>query len=182
MTVVGHGIGGVRDLPVPESFVFSTAAIVLVVSFVILGALWGGPQLERRAEGRDLRAGLQRILGASALRVVLQAAAVGLLVVTLWSAFAGTTVPLDNFAPTFVYVLFWLGAPLLSVLLGDVWRVLSPWRAIADGVVWLLERGGREVQPLYAYPARLGRYPLPGRCSRSSPSSWLIRGRQTRES
>ena len=162
MTLVGHGIGGVRDLPVPESFFFSTAAIVLVVSFVILGALWRRPQLEQRAEGTDLRAGLQRSLRAKALRVVLQAASVALLVVTLWSAFAGTTVALDNFAPTFVYVLFWLGAPLLSVILGDVWRILSPWRAIADGVVWLLERGGREVQPLYAYPERLGRYPAAG--------------------
>ncbi|MBA2641501.1 MAG: fenitrothion hydrolase [Actinobacteria bacterium] len=162
MSLVGHGIGGVRDLPVPESFFFSTAAIVLVVSFVILGALWRRPQLEQRAEGTELRVGLQRSLRAKALRVVLQAASVALLVVTLWSAFAGTTVALDNFAPTFVYVLFWLGAPLLSVLLGDVWRILSPWRAIADGVVWLLERGGREAQPLYAYPERLGRYPAAG--------------------
>jgi hypothetical protein len=162
VTLLAHGIGGVRDLPVPESFFFTTAAIVLVVSFVLLGALWRRPQLERRADGRSLPGVLQRVLRARALRVGLQAASAGLLLVTLWSAFAGTTVALENFAPTFIYVIFWLGAPLLSVLLGDVWRVLSPWRAIADGVVWLLERGGREAQPLYAYPERLGRYPAAG--------------------
>ena len=40
MIFLAHGIGGVRDLPVPESFFFTTAAIVLIVSFVLLGALW----------------------------------------------------------------------------------------------------------------------------------------------
>ena len=159
MTPLAHGIGGVRDLPVPESFFFSAAAIVLVVSFVALGALWRRPQLERRAAGQSLPDGLERVLRSAAVRVVLGAASVGLLVLTLWSAFWGTVVPIENFAPTFVYVIFWLGLPLLSVLFGDVWRVLSPWRAIADVTVWVLERGGREPRPLLEYPARLGRYP-----------------------
>ncbi len=159
MTPLAHGIGGVRDLPVPESFFFSAAAIVLIVSFVALGALWRRPQLERRAGGRPLPEGLERVVRSRVLRVVLGAASVGLLVVTLWSAFWGTVIPIENFAPTFIYVVFWLGIPLLSVLFGNVWRVLSPWRAIADFVVWVLELGGREARPLLDYPARLGRYP-----------------------
>ena len=40
MNVLAHGIGGVRDLPVPESLLFTTAAIVHVVYFVQLGLLW----------------------------------------------------------------------------------------------------------------------------------------------
>jgi hypothetical protein len=82
-----------------------------------------------------------------------------LFLLVLYAALFGTEVELRNFTPTFVYVIFWLGLPLLSVTLGDVWRLLSPWRAIADGIVWALERGGHEAQPLYSYPARLGRYP-----------------------
>ena len=132
MTPLAHGIGGVRDLPVPESFFFSAAAIVLVVSFVALGALWKRPQLERRASGKPLPRRLDRLLRSSAVRVVLGAASVGLLVLTLWSAFWGTVIPIENFAPTFIYVVFWLGIPLLSVVFGNVWRVLSPWRAIAS--------------------------------------------------
>jgi hypothetical protein len=159
VTPLAHGIGGVRDLPVPESFFFSAAAIVLVVSFVALGALWRRPQLERRAGGRPLPRGLERVLRSSALRIVLGGASAVLLLLTLWSAFSGTVIPIENFAPTFIYVIFWLGAPLLSVLFGNVWRVLSPWRAIADFVVWALERGGREARPLLDYPERLGRYP-----------------------
>jgi hypothetical protein len=131
VTPLAHGIGGVRDLPVPESFFFSAAAIVLVVSFVALGALWRRPQLERHAAGRTLPRGLDRVLLSAPLRIALQTVSVGLLLLTLWSALWGSTVPIENFAPTFLYVAFWLGIPLLSVLLGDVWRVLSPWRAIA---------------------------------------------------
>ena len=56
-------------------------------------------------------------------------------------------------------MVFWLGLPLLSFLLGDVWRVLSPWLAIADAFVWLRERTGAEARALAEYPERLGRWP-----------------------
>jgi hypothetical protein len=76
------------------------------------------------------------------------------------SAVLGDTDPLSNLAPTWVYVIFWLGIPALSVLLGNVWRALSPWRAMADAFVWVREAGGRrEAQPLAVYPERLGRWP-----------------------
>ena len=80
-------------------------------------------------------------------------------VVVLAAALVGSTDPFENLAPTWVYVVFWLGLPLLSVLFGDVWRALSPWRAIADAFVWAWERLGREARPLAAFPTRFGRYP-----------------------
>lgn len=159
MTPLAHGIGSVRDLPVPTTFFYTTAAIVLVVSFVALGALWKRPLLERHADGRRLPDALQRVLLSRALRVALQAVAVGLFVLTSSTALFGTTVELLNWAPTFVYVVFWVGIPVLSVLLGNVWRVLSPWRALADLTVWVLERGGRQARPVLTAPARMGRYP-----------------------
>jgi hypothetical protein len=156
---LAHGVGGVRDLPVPESFFFTTAAIVLVVSFVLLGALWKQPVLEGAAIGRRLAGALQTILLSRALRVVLGTLSVALLLLTLATALLGTTLELLNFAPTFVYVIFWLGIPLLSVTLGNVWSMLSPWRAIADATVWVLERTGREARPLLEPTERFGRYP-----------------------
>lgn len=82
-----------------------------------------------------------------------------LFAVVLVAALIGTTEPVENLAPTWVYVVFWLGLPLLSVLFGDVWRALSPWRAMADAFVWAWERTGREARPLAVYPERLGRFP-----------------------
>jgi hypothetical protein len=159
VTPLAHGIGGVRDLPVPESFFFTTAAIVLVVSFILLGALWRRPLLEGHADGWRLPSWLQAVLLSSALRVALQAVSAALLALVLATALFGTTIPLLNFAPTFIYVIFWLGLPLLSVALGDVWRVLSPWRAIADATVWAMERTGRQARPILDESGRWGRYP-----------------------
>jgi hypothetical protein len=159
MTPLAHGIGSVRDLPVPTTFFYTTAAFVLVVSFAALGALWTRPLLERHREGRRLPGPLQSLLLARGLRVAVQALAVGLFGLTFASALFGTTVELRNWAPTFVYVVFWVGVPVLSVLLGNVWRVLSPWRALADLAVWAIELGGRQARPILSAPAPFGRYP-----------------------
>ena len=59
-----------------------------------------------------------------------------------------------------VYVAFWVGVPCASLLLGDFWRLLSPWRAIGRGTGWLAARVGGEALPApLAYPERLGRWP-----------------------
>lgn len=156
--LLAHGIGGVRDLPVPAWLFYWGGAVVLVVSFVLLGGLWKTPQLARRAAGRALGEGLSRfVLGP--LRVGLQVVSVGLLGLVFVAALFGATDPYRNLAPTWIYIVFWLGLPALSVLLGNVWRALSPWRALADGYVWLRERAGGEARPLASYPERLGRWP-----------------------
>jgi hypothetical protein len=159
VTALAHGIGGIRDLPVPAWLFFVAGIVVLVVTFVLLGAGWHRPHLEANAAGRALPRALQAILLSLALRIVLQTVSVGLFVLVLATAFFGVSLELLNFSPTFVYIVFWLGLPLLSVLFGDVWRVLSPWRAIADATVWVIERTGRVARPVLEPPTRFGRYP-----------------------
>ena len=51
--------------------------------------------------------------------------------------------------------------PALSVLFGNVWTVLSPWRAAADAAAWVSERTGVRWETPFAYPERAG--PLAGR-------------------
>lgn len=158
MSVVAHGIGSVQDLPVPTWMFYWGAGVVLVVSFVLLGALWKRPVLASREHGRALgqrSSGL--VLGP--IRRVVQLVSVLLFGLVWVSALVGDTDPFRNLAPTWIYVIFWLGVPLLSVLLGNVWRALSPWRALADAFVWLRERAGGEARPLAVYPEQLGRWP-----------------------
>lgn len=159
MKLLAHGLGGVRDLPVPTSFFYTTAAVVLIVSFVLLGGLWRRPVLERRASGAALQGRLSAVILSRALRIALQAFSALLLGLTIATALFGTDVELLNFAPTFVYVIFWLGVPLLSALLGNVWSVLSPWRAIADATVWAMERLGFQAKPVLDSQWTWGRYP-----------------------
>jgi hypothetical protein len=160
--IVAHGIAVGRELPIPEWMLYWGAAIVLVISFVLLGVLWKSPQLSTRTAGRPAPELLSRIALSTALCVVLQAVSVGLLVLVFVSAAFGVTDPFRNLAPTWIYIVFWLGLPLLSVLFGNVWRALSPWRALADAYVWVRERGGATATPLAEYPARWGRWPAAG--------------------
>ena len=76
-----------------------------------------------------------------------------LFVLVFLTALLGNEDPFKNLAPTWIYVTFWLGLPLLSVLFGDVWRALSPWRAIADAYAWTRRRLGLKPAPVEAYPS-----------------------------
>ena len=66
----------------------------------------------------------------------------------------------NNFAPTFVYVIFWVGLVAASVLFGDVFRAFNPWRALGrvGGLGGPEGRRGPLPAPM-KYPERLGRWP-----------------------
>jgi len=80
--------------------------------------------------------------------------------VVVYAGFAGSDVPTANIAPTSIYVIFWVGLVVLSVLFGDVFRVFNPWRSLAVAVAWVMR--GRRLFPAREYPARLGRWPAAG--------------------
>jgi hypothetical protein len=105
--------------------------------------------------GGPLPAGLQRVLLSPALRIAVGALSVALLGFLWLGALVGKNSSGVNFTPTFVYVFFWIGMPLVSAVFGNLWSVLSPWKAAAEGVGWLARRPGAP----FAYPQRLGRWP-----------------------
>lgn len=150
-----HGLVGKVDLPVPVWLFGWAAAVVLIVSFAALGLLWPSPRLQRPRERRLIPLGTWVDVVGGALGI----AVFGLVVV---SGLAGTEVPTANLAPTFVYVVFWVGLVVASLLFGDVFRVLSPWRALARAVAWVVGRArgpGAELPEPLAYPRRLGHWP-----------------------
>ena len=132
---------------------------MLVLSFLALGTLWKRPQLERRAPGRPLPAGLERVLRSTALRLVVGALSAGLLALVFLTALIGEPSSAVNFAPRFVLVIFWVGLVPVQVLLGNVWPVLNPWLAVADAVAWIWRKLGQEWTPPLVYPERLGVWP-----------------------
>ena len=150
ITVFAHGLVQRSSLPIPEWLFGWAAAIVLCVSFVALAALWPRPRLEDPS-WRPLPGRLGRVLGHRALEILGGVIGVALLALVLVTGYAGPPTPLDNFAPTFVFIIFWVGLVFVSVLLGDVFRLVNPWRAI--GRVLFRERARRP------YPERLGRWP-----------------------
>jgi hypothetical protein len=151
-----HGIVQREDLPIPHWLFAWAAAIVLVVSFFALGALWPRPRLERPG-WRPAPGG--RLLGSRASDVVLGLAGVLLLAVVVPAGWIAGGTALDNLAPTFILITFWVGLAFASVLLGDVFLPLSPWRAIGRATGWVARRVLRREPRHLAYPERLGRWP-----------------------
>ncbi|WP_082553119.1 hypothetical protein [Phycicoccus sp. Root101] len=125
---VAHGVGKREDLPLPFPLVVAGASVALVVSFVALGALWRTPRLHPGG-GHPLPATTARLLDSRWLRGGAVALALALSAWTLMALVAGAD-NANNPTPYVVYVWLWIGLPFLSLVLGPVWRVLNPLRAL----------------------------------------------------
>jgi hypothetical protein len=150
--LLAHGIVGRADLPIPESLFAAAAAAVLVVSFVALAFGWSRPVLA----GLRPRPLFRLPLAAD---VVLGAVGVVVFLISVYAGLAGTSTQSDNLAPTVVFVAFWVGVPFASLLFGNVWALLSPWRALGRLTGWFAANVVSELPEPLAYPARLGRWP-----------------------
>ena len=148
---IAHGLVGREDLPIPKWLFGWGATAVLVVSFVGLAVLWPTPRLEQPSERRAVA--MPRLLDP-----ICGAIGVAIFGVVVYAGFAGTQMAATNIAPSFVFVFFWVGIPVLSLFFGDVFKAFNPWRAIARAVGAVASR----VRPMPApmpYPEALGRWP-----------------------
>ena len=155
---VAHALASRQDLPVPAWLFAWAASIVLIVSFFALAAGWRSPRFEG-ARWRPLGGGLATALVSAPVQALCGAIGVFLLGVGIYAGLEGTEAPDRNFALTFFFVTAWLGFPIFSALLGDIFRPFNPWRAIgrAAGAAFTAVAGQRPAH--IAYPERLGRWP-----------------------
>lgn len=147
-----HGISQRADLPIPTWLFAWGAAVVLVASFAALAVLWRRPRLEHVPPRPALSV-------PPALEAGCGAVGIAAFVAVVWAGLAGTQTATANLAPTAIYVAFWVGVPVASLLLGDVFAAFNPWRATARAAAWASRRAGVAWPPPLPYPARLGRWP-----------------------
>ena len=155
---LAHALAAREDLPVPAWLFAWGASIVLIVSFFALAVGWRRPRFEE-ARWRPLGAGLARAAVSLPVQAVCGAVGVFLLGAAIYAGLRGTEAPDRNLALTLLFVTAWLGFPVLSALLGDLFRPFSPWRAIGRlaGASFAAIAGERPRH--IAYPERLGRWP-----------------------
>jgi hypothetical protein len=150
---------GREDAPISIWVAASAAAGVLVLSFIALSIAWRTTRFEHDP-WRPLPRAVSRVLINRPTEALCGAAGVGLLGVVVWSGLYGTQAPPENFSVTFVFITFWLGGVLASVLVGNVYRAFNPWRALARlGTAALNLVTARRLSPPLSYPKRLGRWP-----------------------
>src|SRR4051795_8883262 len=150
-TAGARGLAPRENLPIPPELFAWAACAVLMLSFVALAALWPTPRLEGRSPWVPLPLGVGRMLGSAPMEWLYGLIGVGLLVTVVLAGYIGSGTALNNLAPTFILITFWVGLVFASVLFGDVFRAFSPWRAIGR----VLPRSGG----LRPYPEKLGRWP-----------------------
>src|SRR6476469_4072319 len=102
-----HGISGRASLPVPPWLFAWAAAIVLVVSFVMLSTLWSSPRLQD-GDGKGRRLFAMPPLLTPLCGLV----GLGLFALVIYAGYEGVASYTSNFDPTFIYVIFWVGIPV----------------------------------------------------------------------
>jgi hypothetical protein len=153
--ILAHGLGGSSDLPVPYAISMVGAAWALTFTFALVAFAWRRPRFDPLKPVHPLPAALTTLVDSRVARGIAAATALAL---AGWVLLAGLWGPQTqaNALPGVFYVLLWVGLVAISLLVGPVWRVISPVRT----VYLLLQR---------ITPERLGRPRL------SYPDSWGYR-------
>jgi hypothetical protein len=152
--VLAHGLGGSGDLPVPYAYAMVGAAWALTFTFALVALAWRTPRFDPDKLGRPLPEALTTLVDARATRWVV--AGLGL-AFAAWAVLAGLLGPQtqDNALLGTFYVLLWVGLVALSLLIGPVWRVISPIRTLYLLLSHLVP--GR--RPRFTYPESWGYRP-----------------------
>ena len=153
VSFLGHGIGGRLDLPVPITYFAAGAAVVLIVTFVALAALWTTPRLQGGPPGdpRPVRPPIT-LLAWIGMAGFLLAILGGVSALVTGQDATGTR----NIAPVLLWVFFWLVMPFASVLLGNLYTGVNPWRTLT---LWLgigQREWPRSVERFGVWPAAIG--------------------------
>lgn len=148
-----HALGATFQLPVPLWLYLAAAGIAVAASFVI-AAVVVRPAGEvpsypvRQVAARPWRAVsvLLAVVGVVWwLRVIIVAFLVGGL----------SPEPAVQF-----WILLWVGVPIVTVLIGNPWPSLSPFRTLFGALEWVAQRLGIErLDAGLRYPSRLARWP-----------------------
>ena len=150
--VLAHGLGGSNDLPIPYTYALIGAAWALTFTFAVVALAWRKPRFDSARPGRPLPQWVNTVVDARATR---WSAAIAVLLFAVWVTIAAIVGPqdADNPLPGVFYVLLWVGLPALSLVVGPVWRAVSPVRT-----VYRVLPSSRRPPPS-VYPQRLGYWP-----------------------
>jgi len=155
MCARAHAFGERYDLPVPMSWVIASGCLVLVLTFLVT-VFWPTPitrqSLSHSASKEKIPTNHPNPF-QSHQQGVFGGLAIFFLLLCILCAKFGTQDPLMNFAPTFIWIIWWLGTSFGVVLFGNFWPLINPWHAI-DTVIH-----SANVRPPLVYPMGLGQWP-----------------------
>ena len=148
--------------PVPLLLCLVGAAAAVIASFILLALFARNARAYSDYPSvNSSQWNIVRFSNRSGAILLIQLTSVFLFVLVVATGFFGNSNPIYNLAPTFVWVIWWVGIAYASAFLGDVWSLLNPWKIIFSWVeqLWIRLNSGRPLSPVLQYPAKLGVWP-----------------------
>ncbi|MEI5672693.1 MULTISPECIES: hypothetical protein [unclassified Nocardioides] len=155
-STLAHGIGGAQDLPISPELAIAGAVAALTVSFTVLAVAWRTPRYDDGETGRPAPGWIDALVAHPAFRVGLRVLGMVLFLYTAMAAVFGQDRVTNPFFGIF-YVWWWVGLVPFSLLLGPVWKAISPVRTI--NLAFAKVSGGDPDEGIFRYPERLGYWP-----------------------
>ncbi len=127
-TVLAHNVGG-GSLPAPAWLLGYLGAIAVLGAAVVLRGSWTEARLAA-AGPLDDTVEAHAVPAGSRWRLAGQLVGLALLVLTFVASTVGPDSAAANISPVTVFVMWWVGLPLLCLVLGDVMRAVNPFQPL----------------------------------------------------
>jgi hypothetical protein len=144
-----HGYAAPFSPPLPLAWYLAAAGTAVLVSFVVSHAVSRSGIADAILPSYGLGLGhfetqslRHRVVGYASYATArgAQFTSVVLFLCVVGAAFVGNSNPIHNLAPTFIWVIFWIGVPIISAVFGDIWSVVNPWKILYQIAEFATER------------------------------------------
>ena len=133
-TAFAHGFGERTELPVPLGIFLIGAGLTVALSFAVIafssravpGVVHTGGTTCSNTGGWSRRRPVPFIWWPVKLFSVF------LLGLVIAAGLAGDQTSSSNFAPTFVWIIWWVGLVFFAALIGNLWVLVNPWKALFE--------------------------------------------------
>lgn len=151
-----HTFGTPYNLPIPLWIYAYGCAATLVLTFAAMGFFASAPADARTVHGWEPpESKWLRLVGRGGL-TVLQVGAVSALLLTILAGWSGNQDSQYNLGMSLFWIVFLLALAYLTLIVGDVYALINPWKLAVAGV----ERIGLNLsRPRVPYPPGLGYWP-----------------------
>jgi polyferredoxin len=160
---LAHGFGQSYDLPLPLWLYLYGAATAVLASFVPISLCAGGNrtgEVDPYPRFDLLRIGpLRIVLTARAFLFGLRVLSVALFLLVILGGFVGDQAENYNFAPTFVWIIWWVGLSFFTAFVGNFWPLVNPWGILFEWADELARRLGTGLELHEPYPHGWGVWP-----------------------
>src|SRR5215210_3669447 len=160
---LAHGLGQSQNLPLPPWLYLFAGATVVLVSFVQIGLFLDVRHTLSQYPRINLLQiePLRTILTNRPFLLGLRLLSVALFLLVILSGLLGLQGPSSNFAPTFVWITWWVGFGYFTAFVGNVWALVNPWKILFEWAEALVRRLGARngLELREPYPASWSLWP-----------------------